>query len=289
MSLAARLAITAIEMFAGCFVATIAAAQSPSAPPNAPAAPAAASQRKPDSTAPQRDKPAPPPAAVREYLGREVAQTMHYTGAPWLIRSEREQEERAAEMIEALHVQKGQTVCDLGAGNGFHSLKLARLVGDKGTVLAVDIQREMLLLLEARAKEAKLTNIKPVLGLPYDPKLEAGTVDLILLVDVYHEFSHPQQMLAAMRKSLKPRGRIALVEFRAEDDEVPIKPEHKMSKKQILKEFPANGFRLAEQYDKLPWQHLMFFERDDAPTDKAPTKKPAAEKPAAEKLDPPKK
>lgn len=217
----------------------------------------------------KKTAPAPePPAAVREYMGREVAQTMHYTGAPWLVRDEREREERAAEMIKALKVKKGQTICDLGAGNGFHSLKLAQLVGEKGTILGVDIQREMLLLLEERAKEAKLTNVKPILGLPYDPKLEAGTVDLILLVDVYHEFSHPEPMLLAMRKALKPKGRIALVEFRAEDEKVPIKPEHKMSKKQILKEFPANGFRLAEQYDKLPWQHLMFFERDDAPADK---------------------
>ena len=96
-----------------------------------------------------------------------------------------------------------------------------------------------------------------------DPQLPDGTVDLILLVDVYHEFSHPEHMLAAMRKSLKPRGRIALVEFRAEDESVPIKPLHKMSKDQILKEFPPNGFKLVEQYDKLPWQHLMFFEKDE--------------------------
>jgi ubiquinone/menaquinone biosynthesis C-methylase UbiE len=137
---------------------------------------------------------------------------------------------------------------------------LAKLVGDKGRVVGVDIQREMLLLLEARAKEAEIKNVETVLGLPHDPKLPDASVDLILLVDVYHEFSHPEQMLAAMRKALKPKGRIALVEFRAEDDKVPIKPEHKMSKKQILKEFPANGFKLVKEHDKLPWQHLMFFE-----------------------------
>jgi ubiquinone/menaquinone biosynthesis C-methylase UbiE len=201
-----------------------------------------------------------PPPALKEYMGREIALTMHYAGAPWLIRDEREREERASEMIKALGVKEGQRVCDLGCGNGYHSIMLAKLVGERGRVVGVDIQREMLLLLEERAKKEKVGNIETVLGLPHDPKLPAASVDLILLVDVYHEFSHPVEMLRAMRVALKPKGRIALVEFRAEDDKVPIKPEHKMSKKQILKEFPANGFKLVEEYNKLPWQHLMFFE-----------------------------
>jgi ubiquinone/menaquinone biosynthesis C-methylase UbiE len=208
-----------------------------------------------------------PPPALTHFMGREIARTMHFAGAPWLIRDEREREERASEMIAALGVRPGQVVCDLGCGNGFHALKLAELVGKEGRVVAVDIQREMLVLLEARAKEADVGNIKTVLSLPHDPKLDEASVDLILLVDVYHEFSHPQQMLAGMRRALKKGGRIALVEFRAEDVKVPIKPEHKMSKKQILKEFPANGFKLAAEYDKLPWQHLMFFERDDGAGD----------------------
>jgi ubiquinone/menaquinone biosynthesis C-methylase UbiE len=121
----------------------------------------------------------------------------------------------------------------------------------------------MLSLLRERAKEHELNNIKPILGTPTDPGLPEGKVDLILCVDVYHEFSNPEEMLAAMRKSLKPGGRIALVEFRAEDPKVPIKPLHKMSKQQILREWPANGFKLVEQFDKLPWQHLMFFAADD--------------------------
>jgi ubiquinone/menaquinone biosynthesis C-methylase UbiE len=205
------------------------------------------------------------PAPLTHYKNREIAQTMHFTGAPWLVRDEREREERATEMIKALGVKPGQTICDLGCGNGYHALMLSELVGKKGQIIGVDIQREMLLLLEARAKETKTENIKTILSLPHDPKLDENSIDLILLVDVYHEFSHPEHMLRAMHRALKKDGRIALVEFREEDPRVPIKPEHKMSKKQILTEFPPNGFKLVEEYDKLPWQHLMFFTRDDAP------------------------
>ena len=220
-------------------------------------------QGKPnDAAGDHEDEKVPPP--LTHYKGREIARTMHFTGAPWLVRDEREREERASEMIAALGVKPGQVVCDLGCGNGYHSLMLAELVGKKGRVVAVDIQREMLVLLEARAKEAKVENIKTVLSLPHDPKLEEKSLDLILLVDVYHEFSHPEHMLRAMRRALKKDGRVALVEFREEDLRVPIKPEHKMSKKQILTEFPPNGFKLVAEYDKLPWQHLMFFVRDDA-------------------------
>ena len=166
-------------------------------------------------------------------------------------------------MLAALQLKPGQVVCDMGCGNGFYSLKLAELVGEKGTILAVDIQPEMLHLLSARANEAGIKNIKPIQGTLVNPQLPEAGVDLILLVDVYHEFSHPEQMLRAMRASLKPGGRLALVEFRREDPKVPIKLLHKMTKKQILKEIPPNGFKLVEQFDKLPWQHLMFFERGD--------------------------
>jgi SAM-dependent methyltransferase len=203
--------------------------------------------------------------APKEYKGREIAQTMHYLGAPWLTRESREREEDCATLLKALRIEPGDTVCDLGCGNGFYSLKLARLVGERGKVLAVDIQREMLELLKDAAAEKKIENIEPVLGTVVDPKLPEASVDLVLLVDVYHEFSHPEQMLAAIRRSLKPSGRVALAEFRAEDPTVPIKPLHKMSKEQIMKEFPPNGFKLVEEFDDLPWQHLMFFARDDAP------------------------
>jgi ubiquinone/menaquinone biosynthesis C-methylase UbiE len=208
------------------------------------------------------DESIPPP--LKEYKGREIAQTMHYLGAPWLTRESRDREEDCKTMLAALHVKPGDTVCDLGCGNGFYTLRLARLVGEQGKVVAVDIQREMLELLKDSAAAEKVTNIQPVLGTLVDPKLQDGSIDLVLLVDVYHEFSHPEQMLAAIRRSLKPTGRVALVEFRAEDPEVPIKPLHKMSKAQILKEFPPNGFKLVEEFDKLPWQHLMFFEQDES-------------------------
>ncbi len=206
----------------------------------------------------------PGPVPLTEYMGRQIAQTMHYEGAPWLVRDSREREERCSLLLANLGLKPGMTACDMGCGNGFYSLPIARLVGPAGRVLAVDIQPEMLQMLEEREAAAKLNNIDTILGLLHDPKLPEGTVDLILLVDVYHEFSHPEQMLAAMRRALKPAGRIALVEYRAEDPNVPIKPLHKMSKQQILKEFPANGFRLVKEFDRLPWQHLMFFGRDEA-------------------------
>jgi 2-polyprenyl-3-methyl-5-hydroxy-6-metoxy-1,4-benzoquinol methylase len=202
------------------------------------------------------------------YMGRRIARTMHYAGAPWLMRESREREESTTLLLEQLDVQAGSTVCDMGCGNGFYTLPMARSAGEEGRVYAVDIQQEMLDLLRERAEEGGIENIECVLGTPVDPKLPRGEVDLILLVDVYHEMSHPEQMLAAMRESLKPEGRIVLVEFREEDAEVPIKPLHKMSKAQILKEYTANGFKLVRQFDGLPWQHMMFFQRDDAPEPK---------------------
>ena len=205
------------------------------------------------------------PPAKPKYMGREIAQTMHYQGAPWLMRETRQREEDCETLLQALNVQPGQVVCDMGCGNGFYTLQLAKLVGEQGKVLAVDIQPEMLHMLSERAREEGITNIVPVAGTQVDPRLEPGSVDLILLVDVYHEFSHPAEMLAAMRTALKPGGRIALAEFRLEDRSVPIKRLHKMSKKQILREYGANDLKLVEEFDKLPWQHLMFFERDEMP------------------------
>ena len=202
------------------------------------------------------------PPALKGYKGREIAVTMHYSGATWLTRESREREEECTTLLKALNVQPGMTVCDLGCGNGFYTLQLAKMVGEKGLVYAVDIQQEMLHLLDERAKELGINNVKPVLGSVIDPKLPTASQDLILLVDVYHEFSHPEQMQQAMRKALKPNGRLALVEFRLEDPKVPIKLLHKMSKKQIMKEFPPNGYKLVEQFDKLPWQHVMFFQPD---------------------------
>lgn len=202
------------------------------------------------------------PPARGKYLGRTIAPTMGYIGADWLIRDTREQEERPSEVIKQLGLKPGMVVCDMGCGNGFYSLTMAKLVAPEGKVLAVDIQPEMLHLLELRANEEGVKNIEPVLSTIIDPKLPKESVDLLLMVDVYHEFSHPQLMLEKIRESLKPDGLVALLEYREEDRTVPIKPLHKMSKRQIMKEYRANGFQIAKQYDDLPWQHLMFFKKD---------------------------
>jgi len=211
---------------------------------------------------PKKPKRAKTPPPLEVYKGRRIAQTMHYTGAEWLTRDNREQEERASLMLSALGVKPGMRVCDMGCGNGFHTVQLAKMVGEKGHVYAVDIQPEMLEMLNKRADEAGVANISPILGTFVDPRLPKEEIDLILLVDVYHEFSNPEEMLARMRESLAPKGAIVLVEFRSEDPKVPIKPEHKMSKEQIMKELPPNGYKLVKEFERLPWQHMMWFEAD---------------------------
>ncbi len=217
-----------------------------------------------NSIAQAQEKPdAPVPEPLTKYLGRRIALPMSYHGIPWLNRPERIQEENPEEMLEQLKVQPGMTVCDMGCGDGYYTIELARRVGPTGKVIAVDIQPEMLQELSRRCEQNNLKNVDMILGLPHNPKLPEGKLDLILMVDVYHEFSNPIEMLESMRNSLKKDGRIALVEFRGEDPQVPIKPEHKMTKKQILKEYEANAFRLVDQYDRLPWQHLMFLGPDD--------------------------
>jgi ubiquinone/menaquinone biosynthesis C-methylase UbiE len=203
-----------------------------------------------------------PPPALTEYMGRQIARTMHWKGAEWLMRRVREEEESPTLMRQELQVKPGMTICDMGCGNGFHTLPLAKEVGETGKIYAVDVQPEMIEMLKQNLDVKGVKNVIPIVGAFHDPKLPPDTCDLILLVDVYHEFSHPVQMLAAMRKALKPDGQLVLVEFRAEDKMVPIKPEHKMSKEQIHKEMNANGFIMKREFDGLPWQHLMFFGKD---------------------------
>ncbi|MCH2180422.1 MAG: class I SAM-dependent methyltransferase [Mariniblastus sp.] len=203
------------------------------------------------------------PPARTHYMGRQIARTMHYTGAEWLIRDEREREERCSMMIANLGIKPGMAICDMGCGNGFHTLRMAELTGKQGIVLGVDVQAEMLEYLRERSEEQGIENVVPILGSFHNPRLPPNSIDLVLLVDVYHEFSHPEQMLAAMRKSLTKDGLIVLVEYRSEDPDVPIKRLHKMSKKQVNKELTANGFKLVREFDRLPWQHMMFFGRDD--------------------------
>ena len=198
------------------------------------------------------------------YMGREIARTMHWQGASWLLRKTREREESAKEMLRELRLEPGMTVCDLGCGNGYHTLEMAKSVGPTGTVIGVDIQPEMLEMLKERADEAGLSNVVRVLGEFHDPKLASNSCDMVLIVDAYHEFSFPELMLRAVHRALKPDGVVVLVEFRAEDPKVPIKPEHKMSKAQVAKELGANGFALVREYDELPWQHLLFYGKKGA-------------------------
>jgi ubiquinone/menaquinone biosynthesis C-methylase UbiE len=208
----------------------------------------------------------------RTYMGRPIADVMSYLGADWLFRPERVDEERPEEMLDALQIQPGWTVADVGAGAGYTSLRLSKRVGPKGVVLATDVQPQMLQLLRLNARAAGITNIRPILCTQSDPKLPEGRVDLALMVDVYHEMSDPAASLQGIRKALKPGGRLVLVEFRAEDPEVPIKPEHKMSVAQVRKEIEPQGFAFKEVLDFLPWQHIIIFERpkDDPPAEEKP-------------------
>lgn len=204
-------------------------------------------------------------AGRSHYLGRPVARTMHWTGAPWLLRETREKEENGVLLREWLDCKPGQVVCDLGSGNGYHSLPLAQAVAPHGEVLAVDLQPEMLAMLKVRAADADITNIRTIEGAIDDPHLEPASCDLVLMVDVYHELSHPVRVLGHVRRSLRPGGRVVLVEFRSEDPEVHIKTEHKMLQVQVLDEMARNGFQFHGGTRALPWQHVLGFER--APPD----------------------
>ena len=204
------------------------------------------------------------------YLGRQIAPTMSASGAEWLTRKSRVREEQPRKLLDALQVKPGQQVCDFGCGNGYHTLPLARAVGPRGKVFAVDIQQEMLDLLDARARPRGLENIEPVLATLSDPKLPRRQLDLLLMVDVYHELSQPAEILKAIHASLNTTGRVVLVEFREEDPDVPILPLHKMSQAQVRKEITANDFKLVGQFDELPWQHVLYFARQDSPLPEKP-------------------
>lgn len=196
------------------------------------------------------------------YMGRQIAHVMGHQAAEWLERPEREQEEQTDRMIELLDLKPGQVVADIGAGTGYISRRMAAKVGPTGKVYGVDIQPEMLQLLVETSHKAGFANIEPVLGEIDNPKLPAGSVDLIIMVDVYHEFSHPFEMMRGMVRALKPGGRIAFVEYKAEDSEVPIKRVHKMSVEQIRKEAEIFPLRLAKLESSLNWQHLVIFQEN---------------------------
>jgi ubiquinone/menaquinone biosynthesis C-methylase UbiE len=195
------------------------------------------------------------------YMDREIAWVMGHQAADWLERSNRDEEEKTERLVELLKLQPGQVVADIGAGSGYFSRRMARKVGAEGKVLAVDIQPEMMAILTNSMASLGITNVHPVLGSITDPKLPVGQVDLVLLVDVYHEFDHPYEMMEAICRSLKPGGRVAFVEYRAEDPDVPIKPLHKMSEAQVKKEMSAQPLEWVETIGELPRQHLILFRR----------------------------
>ncbi len=195
--------------------------------------------------------------------GRRIAQVMGWGGADWLERSEREMEEMPEKALDSMGLKPGMTVADVGAGSGYFTVRLSRRVGPSGKVYAQDIQPEMLRLLRRRLDANEFKNIETVLGTEADPKLPAGALDLILLVDVYHEFSQPQLMLRKLRDALKPEGRLVLLEYRKEDPWVPIRPEHKMTVAEAKLEVEDEGFRLERVGRELPRQHILVFRRAD--------------------------
>lgn len=196
----------------------------------------------------------------KTFMGREISQVMGHPGIGWLERTEREKEEAPSKAIALLGLAPDAVLADIGAGSGYYSFRIARLL-PKGKVVAVDIQPEMLAFLKAEAAKLGVKNVHPHLGAVDDVRLPPASLDAALMVDAYHEFDHPAEMLASLRAALRPKGRIYLLEFRAEDENVPIKPHHKMTEAQARKEFEACGFRFVTNKPDLPWQHLLIFEK----------------------------
>lgn len=217
--------------------------------------------RVPDESGYESRPPRDPHGIARYYHGRQIAHVMGHEGADWLERDERNQEEGTDALLQELHLKPTDTVADIGAGTGFFSFRMAPLV-PQGRVLAVDIQPEMIAELNQRKLKKQLPNVEPVLGTTTDPHLPASQVDVVLIVDAYHEFDHPREMGQAIRQALRPgTGRLALVEYRAEDANVPIKPIHKMTVEQARKEMAAVGLEFVEVRETLPQQHLLLFRR----------------------------
>lgn len=217
--------------------------------------PAAAREAAYGSIQPSRD------GTGKTYMGREIAQVMGYPGADWLERGSREREERPELLLAALDLAPGMAVADVGAGTGYYAGRIAARIGENGRVYAVDVQPQMLALLEDGMRRRGVRNVQPVLGTATDTGLPAGGIDLALMVDVYHELSHPREILESVARALKPGGRLVLVEYRAEDERVPIKPLHKMSEAGIRREVEASGLVWQQTVTALPWQHVVIFRR----------------------------
>ncbi len=192
------------------------------------------------------------------YQGREIAYVMGFQGIGWLERPEREKEENVSRLIKNMKIQPTDNIADIGAGSGYHVFRMAPLA-KKGQVYAVDIQEEMLMAIETSKAVNGIDNVITVQGTEKTVNLPENSVDKILMVDVYHEFNFPVEMIATIKKALKPDGKLFLIEYRGEDPKVPIKPLHKMTEAQAVKEMEAAGFRMEKNIDNLPWQHCMIF------------------------------
>jgi SAM-dependent methyltransferase len=192
------------------------------------------------------------------YKGREIAYVMGFEGIDWLERSDREKEENVFNLIQNMRIKSNDIIADIGAGSGYHVFRMA-LIAKKGLVYAVDIQGEMLMAIEKTKESSKIRNVETILGSEKSIHLPKNSVDKILMVDVYHEFNFPVEMIASIKNALKPNGQLFLIEYRGEDSKVPIKKIHKMTEKQAVKEMEAAGFKLKGNIDNLPWQHCMIF------------------------------
>jgi len=189
--------------------------------------------------------------------GRVIAPVMGVGGAAWLERPERDSEEATSRAVDALDLKPGMVVADVGAGSGYYTVRMARKVGPTGKVFATDIQAGMIDIIKRRLSVERVENVVPVLGAPDDPRLPAAAIDLALMVDVYHELAAPQVFARRLRESLKPDGRLVLIEYRKEDPRVPIQEVHKMSVDQVRKELDADGYVIDKVIDVLPWQHII--------------------------------
>ncbi len=252
------LTLPTIITFALALLPAPAPANTPTnAPTNAP----------PETRPAYQQRPASRDGTGRFFMDREIAQVMGHQGAPWLERPERIDEERPDLLLSLLNLHPGMTVADIGAGTGYHARRIAQQIGPSGKVLAVDIQPEMLELLASQMARHGISNVVGVLGTVTNPNLPDNSIDLALMVDVYHEFDHPFEMLAAITQALKPGGRVAFVEFRGEQISVPIKPLHKMSEAQIRREAAVHPrLRWIATRKELPWQHLVLFEKTPEPS-----------------------
>jgi SAM-dependent methyltransferase len=262
---ATAVAVFALVAFSRLAIGRQAASTTPSTPAQETQSPPSARQdpatSTPDSKTDRRSKTRVRRDPPGFYMGRQIAQVMSWEEFHWLFRETRIEEEQPEAMLDALNIPRGATVADVGAGAGYHSIRLARRVGTKGSVLASDIQPEMIRMLQDNARNAGVANIKSIRATQSDPKLPESKVDLILMVDVYHECSDPDAILQGLLKALKPHGRLVLVEFRAEDPDVPIRPEHKMTLDQVRREVEPHGFVFQRSLEFLPWQHIIIFEK----------------------------